>query len=123
MDLHVAVQPVPWRELQSPNIPGIEEGSVAVRRRVERARVVQTERLEQLGVEARINATVPVEALDAVVLASPDARDLLGRAVDRIGLSARAAHRTMRVARTIADLAGEHRVGETQMAEAIGFRS
>jgi magnesium chelatase family protein len=54
--------------------------------------------------------------------ATPDARSLLARAVDRLGLSARAAHRALRVARTVADLAGEPRVGTDAIAEAIALR-
>jgi magnesium chelatase family protein len=47
---------------------------------------------------------------------------MLGRAVDRLRLSARAARRVQRVARTIADLAAEERVGEEAIAEALGYR-
>jgi magnesium chelatase family protein len=54
---------------------------------------------------------------------TPEARQLLGRAVDGFGLSARAARRVLRVARTIADLAGEARTHAEAVAEALGFRS
>ena len=57
------------------------------------------------GADAPVNAAIPAARLDALVAATPDARALLGRAVDRFGLSARAVHRVLRVARTIADLA------------------
>jgi magnesium chelatase family protein len=57
------------------------------------------------------------------VQATPDARALLARAVDRLALSARAAHRALRVARTIADLAGEASVGLDAMAEAVALRA
>ncbi|MCP5056777.1 MAG: hypothetical protein GY937_08655 [bacterium] len=50
-------------------------------------------------------------------------RGILTTAVDRMALSARAAHRLMRVARTIADLADEEKVGPGVMAEAVGFRA
>jgi len=49
-------------------------------------------------------------------------RTLLERSLDRLGLSARAYHRILRVARTIADLAGAERIGTTQLTEAIQYR-
>jgi len=66
---------------------------------------------------------MPDASLDALVDATPEARQLLGRAVDGFGLSARAARRVLRVARTIADLAGEARTHAEAVAEALGFRS
>jgi len=61
--------------------------------------------------------------LDLSVQATTDALRLLGRAVDRLGISARGARRTLRVARTIADLAHEERVTTTALAEALAYRS
>jgi magnesium chelatase family protein len=58
-----------------------------------------------------------------LVDATAEARQLLGRAVDGFGLSARAARRVLRVARTIADLAGESRTDAEAVAEALGFRA
>ena len=57
-----------------------------------------------------------------VVDATPEARALLGRAVERLCLSARAARRVLKVARTIADLAGEERTQVPAVAEALGYR-
>ena len=54
--------------------------------------------------------------------ATPEARALLGRAVEGLGLSARAARHVLRVGRTIADLEGEQRTGPTAIAEALGYR-
>ena len=68
------------------------------------------------------NAEIPVGALEAAVAATPEARALLARAVDRLALSARAAHRVLRVARTVADLADEQRVGPAAVAEAVDLR-
>ena len=62
------------------------------------------------------------ECYGAITRATPDARTLLRRAAERIGLSARGIHRALRVARTVADLAGEERVGPAAMATAVELR-
>jgi len=113
IDLSVDVRPVPWRELDA----GAQgEPSPSVRIRVTRARRRQRAR----GV--RSNAQLPDSALDAQLDASGAARALLGRAVDRFGLSARSARRVLKVARTIADLAGDAPVGRDAIAEALSYR-
>jgi magnesium chelatase family protein len=117
IDLHVTVRPVPFRDLDAPSGA---ESSAAVRARVLAARERQARRLEALCVAT--NSEIPASALHEFVAATPDARALLGRAVDRFGLSARAAHRVLRVARTIADLAGDARVESNAIAEAVGLR-
>lgn len=118
IDLHVPVRPVPFRELDA---PAGAEPSAAVHERVLRARERQERRLAQLNVAT--NSEIPASALHEFIAATPDARALLGRALDKFGLSARAAHRMLRVARTVADLAGDASVGPSAMAEAITFRS
>ena len=122
IDLHLAVRPVPFDDLaRPPEGPGTAE----LRERVVSARAKQLRRLARAGLAAdhRHNAAIPVGALDELVAATPDAGHMLSRAVDRMALSARAAHRSMRVARTIADLEDEEKVGPGVMAEAVGFRA
>lgn len=119
IDVHIHVRPVPFREL-SEKSGG--EGSAAVAARIAGARERQAQRLARIAPGLRSNAAIPVDVLDEAVAAGSEARALLGRAVQRLGMSARAAHRTMRVARTLADLAGEDAVGAPHMAEAISFR-
>jgi magnesium chelatase family protein len=113
LDLQVSVPPVPWRDLEAPGA-GVSSGEV--RDRVIAARHLQSRR----GV--RSNAEIPDETIDRLVAATPEARLLLGRAVERLGLSARAARRTLKVARSIADLAGEAQTGPEEIAEALGHR-
>jgi magnesium chelatase family protein len=115
IDLHLQVRPVAWADLESDPAPGA--ASAAMRARVARAR----ERQAQRGAIA--NARLPDASLDVQVDATAEARALLGRAVDGFGLSARAARRVLRVARTIADLAGDARTGAPAVAEALGFRT
>ena len=119
IDLHVELRPVPWSDLNTPtpHEPGSGERSTALRRRVLAARALQAARGDTS------NAAISDENLDMRVAASTGARALLGRAVEGLGLSARAAHRALRVARTCADLAGEERVGVNEMAEAISYRA
>ncbi len=118
IDLHVNVRPVPWRELDGTG--EARETSLAVRARVVGARERQGARLAPLA--RRTNAEIPLGPLDELVAPTPEARALLARAVETLKLSARAAHRALRVARTIADLAGDRRVGAPAMAEAVALR-
>ncbi len=113
IDLHVAVPAVAWKDLEA---PPSGSGSNQVRARVVAAREIQIRR----GVVS--NSEIPDARLDAAVDATPEARALLGRAVDSLQLSARAARRVLRVARTVADLAAEARVGPEQVAEALAYR-
>jgi magnesium chelatase family protein len=117
IDLHVALQPVPWRELDAPRG---DASSATVRARVVAARRLQGERGAGRW---RCNAEIPDTSLDSDVAATRAALDLLGDAVDKLGLSARAARRALKVARTIADLSGEETTGVEAMAEALSYRA
>jgi magnesium chelatase family protein len=110
------MQPVAWSELDAP--------AAAPTSRLVRARVGEARQraVKRAGGHYRTNAEIPDAQLEVAVAATPDARTLLGRAVSRLGLSARAARRTLRVARTIADLAGDAQTGRDAIAEAIGYR-
>ena len=108
---------MPWSELDA-RAPG--RAAASVRERVVAARRRQRARGAAAGF--RLNAEIPDGCLDEIVAATPDARRLLGRAVDALGLSARAARRVLKVARTLADLAGEPAVSPGNVAEALEFR-
>lgn len=113
IDLVVAVGEVPWAVL---NGPAEGETSERVRLRVAMAR----EQAHARGITR--NAAIPDGRLDELVLAEPDALALLGRAVERFHLSARVARRLLRVARTIADLAGTRTTPREAIAEALALR-
>ncbi len=121
IDMHVHVRPVPFEELDAES-PAPE--SEAVRTLVREARSPQAQRLVALGLPDTVhsNAQIPPRRVQEITDATPDARRILAQAVGRLALSARAAHRLMRVARTIADLEGDARVGPSAMAEAVGYR-
>ena len=115
IDLHVDVPRLPPSELRPDAPPG--ECSDIVRARVVRARGVQRQRAGRLNAQLDQAGTLACCRLDA--------RDqaLLERAIDALQLSARAMHRILRVARTIADLAGSPQIASAHLAEALGYRS
>lgn len=117
-DLRVEVPPVAYADL---DLPATGETSAEVANRVAQARAVQAERYaDHPGV--MVNSDAEGQMLEAVATPDPPGRALLGRVAERLGLSARGYHRVLRVARTIADLAGAERVGEAHVAEAVGYR-
>jgi len=119
IDIHLHVPAVAWRDLTSDQAA---ESSAAVRARVERARQVQRERFrEEPGVFA--NAHMPPRALRRYCRGSAPVEALLKAAVTRLGLSARAYHRILKIARTIADLDGATELEPVHVSEAIHYRS
>ncbi len=116
IDLHASLARVAAADLLRRDAEGAERSAVV------RARVIAA-RGRQHARQGKPNAHLGVGELDAVIAATPAARLLLERAADRLMLSARAVHRVLRVARTIADLAGAAEVDPAALAEAIGFRA
>jgi magnesium chelatase family protein len=117
IDLHVEVEAVSALDL---TLPPAAEGSAEVAARVAAARAVQSARLAGTG--ARTNAELEGEVLER--FASPDeaGRALLAQAAAAMKLSARGYTRILRVARTIADLAGSEQVMRIHVAEALSYR-
>jgi magnesium chelatase family protein len=104
-------------------LPAPTEGSAEVRARVARARELQRARFVALGARTmRTNADCSGRILEEI--ATPDAEGvaLLRQAADALHLSARGFHRTLRVARTLADLDGAETVGRMHVAEALSYR-
>jgi len=101
-------------------LPPPAEGSAEVARRVAAARGLQANRYNGSGV--RTNAEADGELLDTVATPDDPGRKLLADAAAAMRLSARGFHRVLRVARTIADLAGAEGVGRIHVAEALSYR-
>lgn len=116
IDLVVDVQPVAIGDLTG---DATGEPSSAVRARVLAARERQTSRP---GRAARLNATLHGRAFDRFCALDDVGRHLLERSAERLHLSARGFHRVLKVARTIADLAGADHIGNDHLAEALQYR-
>ena len=118
IDLHVEITPVSREELSSEQP---SESSAAVRERVTRARERQAERFRGTGIYT--NTMMTSAMLREFCPLSAEARRLLDVAMERLQLSARAYDRIIKVARTIADLAGEEHISPLHISEAITYRT
>jgi magnesium chelatase family protein len=119
IDLHVEVTPVSFNELSN-KTKG--ETSDSIRKRVITARRIQEVRFkDKKGVHA--NAQISSKTLKEICEIDEAGRTLLKKAMDKLGLSARAYDRILKVARTIADLEGEVKIQTNHLAEAIQYRS
>lgn len=117
-DLHIEVAPVEYDQLSDSSK---EESSERVRERVQKAREIQNERFKGTGVTC--NARITPEILHEACPLTKEASDMLKSVFDRMGLSARAYDRILKVARTIADLSGEKEIGRSQIALAVQYRT
>jgi magnesium chelatase family protein len=118
IDLHIEAPALSLAELRSDR-PG--ESSAAIRERIERAR--QAQRLRFRGTKLTANARMPASQLKRFCALDPSLGDLLQQAMEQLSLSARAYDRILKVARTIADLAGAERIEAPHLLEAIQYRS
>ncbi|MBO5614012.1 MAG: YifB family Mg chelatase-like AAA ATPase [Prevotella sp.] len=130
IDIQCEITPVPFKDLSK-----VKEGepSASIRERVIRARKIQEERFSSLSqederysnFESRIhcNAQMSERLIHRYAEPTPEGLELLRTAMERFSLSARAYSRILKVARTIADLAGSESVEPVHLAEAIGYRN
>ena len=119
IDIHIEVTPVPFSELTSKREV---ERSEKVRERVIKARAIQEQRYN--GVEnIYCNAQMTSKMLHTICRITEEGQTLLKIAMERLGLSARAYDRILKVSRTIADLASSENIETEHLAEAIHYRS
>jgi magnesium chelatase family protein len=119
IDIHLEVVPVPFKKLSEQTVT---ESSAAIRARVIRAREVQSHRFNKTdGVFC--NAQMSSKMIRQYVDLDEPSSTLLKNAMEKLGLSARAYDRILKVSRTIADLEGSERVESHHLSEAIQYRS
>ena len=118
IDIHVEVPSVSYSDLSS---DAKEECSAEIKKRVEKARLIQQERYKDDGVYT--NSQLSSSMIKKYCCISPEIKEVLRSAFDNLGLSARAHDRILKVARTIADLEGVEEITVNHIAEAIQYRS
>lgn len=118
IDICAEISRVEYRDLTGTHE---NESSAGIRYRVETAQKIQKERYQELGWQ--FNSQLPVSAIRHFCILGQEETRTMELAFEKLGLSARAYHRILKVARTIADLAGEKRIRTEHLLEAIGYRS
>lgn len=118
LDIHIEVASVKYKDLESSKE---EEKSKDIRERVNKARKIQLERFK--GLKIYSNSQLQASMLNKFCRLDDKGRELLKNAFDRLGLSARAHSRILKVARTIADMEQSEEIKQFHLAEAIQYRS
>ena len=118
IDIHIEVVPVPFEELSKKTQT---ETSAEIRERVVKCREIQHRRFAELPIFC--NAQMDAKQLRQYCVLNDDCQALLKTAMEKLGLSARAYDRIIKVARTIADLAQSENIETEHLAEAIQYRS
>ena len=101
---------------------GNGEKSEKIKERVIKAREIQKNRFKKFGKKITTNSEMNVKDLSSMVNLSGKVRDMLDDSAERLALSARAYHRVIKIARTIADLENSENVEENHILEAIQYR-
>lgn len=118
IDIHIEVAPVEYEQLSG---KGNEEKSEEIKKRVNKARSIQQKRFE--GTNVSCNAKMTPRMTKEFCILSDDANELLKASFEKLGLSARAYDKILRIARTIADLDGAEDIEISHIAEALQYRS
>lgn len=118
IDIHVEVPAVPYKDLMSTEDA---ESSETIRARVQAAREIQAERFKKNNIHC--NARMSNRHIKNHCVIDHASNNLLETAVDKLGLSARAYNRILKIARTIADLDGKDLIAAHHISEAIQYRS
>lgn len=119
IDIWVSVGNIDYKKLAG---GGDGESSEMIKERVKSARKIQKERFEKFNLKHKTNSEMNVKDLSNIVDLKNEVRDLLDSSAESLGLSARAYHRVIKIARTIADLEGEIEINKNHILEAIQYR-
>jgi magnesium chelatase family protein len=119
IDLWVSVGNVDYKKLGG---EGNGEKSEKIKERVLQARKIQKERFKKLNKKIGLNSEMNVKDLSSIVKLSEEVRNLLDNSAERLALSARAYHRVIKIARTVADLENSEDIKSNHILEAIQYR-
>ena len=117
IDIHISAEPIRYEELTDLE-PG--ESSKSIRERVERVRKIQEERYR--GTSIRFNGELTADQINRYCPLDEEEKMFMQRVYEQKELTARTYHKLLKVARTIADLEGEERIGMPHLAEAVSYR-
>jgi len=118
IDIQIEVNPVNYKQI---NQEGYIETSCEIQRRVNQARAIQTNRYQNMPIKT--NAELTPQLVEKFCVLNAKGKQMLQIAFQKLGLSMRAYHKILKVARTIADLEGSKTIQEKHLAEAIQYRS
>lgn len=118
IDIHIEVNQIKYHQLES---KGKTETSQEIRNRVNQARKIQIERYKEYHIFS--NSKLTPKLIEKFCNLNTKSKQIVEAAFDKLGLSARAYNRILKVARTIADLDGSKEIQEKHLAEAIQYRS
>ena len=118
IDIHIEAKPVKYEKISSTEIT---ESSETIKKRVDKARKIQLERYKEF--EFFSNSGLTPKLIEKYCKIDDKGKNLLENAFKKLGLSARAYGRILKVARTIADLENEENINNKHLAEAIQYRS
>lgn len=130
IDIHIEVPAVEYEKLAAPFVQGAsshegqeiaeEDSSTEIRKKVENARLIQQKRFRELPILT--NAEMGLREIKEFIKIGEHLRPVLKRAHEKHHLSARAYHKVLKLARTIADLENSEEIGELHLSEALQYR-
>jgi magnesium chelatase family protein len=120
IDLWVEVSKIEYQQLTDSR--DLQEGTAVMRPKVEQARKIQEERYKKHGLKARTNAELAAKDLINLIHISDPLKEFLNKSAKQLDLSARAYHRIIKLARTIADLAASEEITQDHILEALQYR-
>ena len=118
IDMFIHINPVKHADLVSKSK---EETSATIKKRIEKSRKIQAKRFS--GMQIQCNAEMRNKEIEKICVIDKETKALLATAVERMNLSARGYFRILKLARTIADLAGEDKIQSRHVAEALNYKN